>query len=147
MKAKSTNFNVFEITSGTIEVLPEILIWYVLKVKLVVLKNQRRHATPRDWRVSEPHFYKKWLKSPISQNAWAGSKFWIKIRNRNKISRLRIYNNRLIGTCKNFQWNLGSTPTQSWIWLKIWQEHIKPIITIYHSTRNFMKISNFYSKF
>ena len=48
---------------------------------------------------------------------------------------------------KTLQGNWASTPTQSWIWLGIWQEHIIPSITIYHSTQNWMKISNFYSKF
>ena len=68
-------------------------------------------------------------KSPISLNAWAESKFRIKIRNRHQISRQKIYiHSRFKGVCKSFHGNWGSTPTQSWIWLRSWQEHIIPII-------------------
>ena len=35
---------------------------------------------------------RKFFKVFFSQNAWAGSKFWLKIRNHHKISRRMIYN-------------------------------------------------------
>ena len=62
---------------------------------------------------------RKFGKSPISQNAWVESKFWMKIRTCYEISHWMIYyDNRSINTWRRFQWILISTPTQSLIRMK-----------------------------